>query len=62
MSIQDLTEQEWDELQRLRVAISSNITSMAVDEMERFSYLFARTLVGKGNRTCYDSGVQQEGK
>ena len=58
MTAEDLTQQEWDELQRLRLAISSSVTSVAVEEMERFSYLFSKTLVGKGDQVGYSVEVR----
>jgi hypothetical protein len=47
-----LTTLEWDEMQALRRAISDYPASVHPDEMQRFTELFARTLIGKGD-PCY---------
>jgi len=44
-----LSPEEWLELNVLRQAISENPATVAPDKQERFSALFARTLIGKGN-------------
>lgn len=53
----DLTLTEWDELQALRRAISDNPAAVHPSRMERFSELFARSLVGKGDSIVYDSNA-----
>jgi hypothetical protein len=55
---EDLCAMEWNELQALRRAISENPASVHPAKMERFSELFARTLVGKGDVITYNSGVE----
>lgn len=50
----NLTACEWRELQALRRAISDNPAAVHPAKMERFSELFARTLVGKGDLMVYN--------
>jgi hypothetical protein len=42
-----LNDDEWDELQALRVAIKDNPAAVHYDKMERFADLMVRTLQGK---------------
>jgi hypothetical protein len=51
----ELTPREWNELQVLRRAITDNPAAIHTTKMERFSELFARSLVGKGDQMVYDS-------
>jgi hypothetical protein len=44
-----LSSQEWDELNALRKAISQNPASVVPEQQERFSALFTRSLIGKGD-------------
>lgn len=44
-----LSPEEWLELNVLRRAISESPSTVTPDKQERFSALFARTLIGKGN-------------
>jgi hypothetical protein len=44
-----LTTAEWEELNALRKAISQNPASVIPARQERFSALFARSLMGKGD-------------
>jgi hypothetical protein len=44
-----LSTKEWKELDALRKAISHSPATVAPSQQERFSALFARTLLGKGN-------------
>jgi hypothetical protein len=44
-----LSEDEWQELQALRRAISDNPASVAPWKQEQFSSLFTRSLLGKGD-------------
>jgi hypothetical protein len=44
-----LSSEEWNELQALREAISASPASVAPSQQERFTSLFARTLIGKGD-------------
>ncbi len=53
--LENLSAREWNELQALRRAISENPASVHPDRMERFSQLFARTLVGKGDQMVYNA-------
>jgi hypothetical protein len=52
--LENLSAWEWNELQALRRAISENPASVHPDRMERFTQLFARTLVGKGDPMPYN--------
>lgn len=45
-----LSSEEWKELNALRKAISEAPAAVVPEHQERFSALFARTLLGKGNR------------
>lgn len=45
----NLTVDEWDELNALRVAINTNPASVHPEKQERFTELFVRSLEGKGN-------------
>lgn len=45
----DLTTEEWNELNALRVAIHDNPASVHPEKQERFTELFVRSLEGKGN-------------
>jgi hypothetical protein len=44
-----LSSREWKELNALRKAISHNPASVVPEQQERFSALFIRSLIGKGN-------------
>jgi hypothetical protein len=44
-----LSEEEWNEVQALREAISEAPSTVAPSKMEKFTELFARSLQGKGN-------------
>jgi hypothetical protein len=45
----EVTDEEWIDMMRLYRQINCSLTTSTVDEMERFSDLFVRTLAGKGN-------------
>lgn len=45
-----LSKEEWKELNALRQAISESPATVVPEKQERFSALFARSLLGKGNR------------
>jgi hypothetical protein len=45
-----LSAEEWDELTALRKAISDSPAAVVPEKQERFSALFARSLLGKGNQ------------
>jgi hypothetical protein len=45
----NLTEEEWNELNALRVAINTNPASVHPEKQERFTELFVRSLEGKGD-------------
>ena len=45
-----LTAPEKEELNALRLAISHNPAAIVTKEQERFTALFARSLIGKGDR------------
>lgn len=45
-----LTETEKEELNALRLAISHNPAAIATRDQERFTALFTRSLIGKGDR------------
>jgi hypothetical protein len=49
-----LSIEEWEELQALREAISNAPSSVVPWKMERFSFLFARSLQGKGDTLLQD--------
>lgn len=44
-----LTEEDWDELNSLRNAITDNPASMATHKMEKFTELLVKSLYGKGD-------------
>lgn len=44
-----LTDEEWNELQALREAISYNPATVHPLKMEKFTELFSRSLRGKGH-------------
>jgi hypothetical protein len=44
-----LSSREWHELNALRKAISQNPASVVPEQQERFSALFTRSLIGKGD-------------
>jgi hypothetical protein len=44
-----LSPAEWQELDALRRAISDNPASVVPSQQERFTALFARSLLGKGD-------------
>jgi len=45
----NLTQEEWDELNVLRLAINDNPASVHPEKQERFTELFVRSLEGKGD-------------
>jgi hypothetical protein len=45
----DLSTEEWAEAKALLAAISDNPATVVPSKMERFSFLFARSLQGKGD-------------
>lgn len=45
-----LSSAEWQELDALRKAISHNPASVIPSQQERFTALFTRSLMGKGDR------------
>ena len=45
----NLTEEEWYELDALRIAINTNPASVHPEKQERFTELFVRSLEGKGD-------------
>ncbi len=45
-----LSETEWKELNALRQAISDNPSAVVPEKQERFVALFARSLLGKGDK------------
>lgn len=45
----NLTTEEWDELNALRIAINTNPASVHPEKQERFTELFVRSLEGKGD-------------
>jgi len=49
-----LSPEEWNELNVLRLAISDNPAAVAPHKQERFSALFARSLLGKGDTMIYN--------
>jgi hypothetical protein len=44
-----LSKEEWKEMKHLLSAISFSPSSVAPQKLERFSSLFARSLIGKGD-------------
>jgi len=48
-SIEDLTTEEWDELNVLREAINYNPHTVSYQKMEKFTELLVRSLQGKGD-------------
>lgn len=44
-----LTEEDWDELNSLRNAITDNPASIATQKMEKFTELLVKSLYGKGD-------------
>jgi len=46
----DLTPVEWRRLNHLRVEISRNLAAIVPEQQEEFAELFARSLLGKGDR------------
>lgn len=49
-----LSQEEWDELDSLRRAISDNPATVVPSKQERFSSLFARSLLGKGDTMSHN--------
>ena len=45
----NLTTEEWEELNVLRLAINDNPASVHPEKQERFTELFVRSLEGKGD-------------
>jgi len=48
-SIEDLTTEEWEELNALREAINYNPHTVSYQKMEKFTELLVRSLQGKGD-------------
>lgn len=48
-SIEDLTIEEWEELNALREAINYNPHTVSYQKMEKFTELLVRSLQGKGD-------------
>jgi hypothetical protein len=48
-SIEDLTTEEWNELNALREAINYNPHTVSYQKMEKFTELLVRSLQGKGD-------------
>jgi hypothetical protein len=48
-SIEDLTTEEWNELNALREAINYNPHTVSYQKMEKFTELLVRSLYGKGD-------------
>lgn len=46
---QDLSDNEWQELCKLKAAIDEAPATVVASQMERFTELFVRTLHGKGD-------------
>ena len=44
-----ITQEEDLEMKKLFKQIKTNFTTCSVDELERFTDLFAKTLIGKGD-------------
>jgi hypothetical protein len=53
-----LSIDEWEELQALREAITDAPSSVVPWKMERFSYLFARSLQGKADLPMDESLIR----
>lgn len=47
----NVTKEETKELLDLFEQVGSSLTSTSIEELERFSDLFAKSLLGKGDRT-----------
>jgi len=45
-----LSDREWKELNKLREAISDSPSTVVPEQQERFAALFARSLLGKGDK------------
>jgi hypothetical protein len=52
-SIEELTKDEWKELNALREAINYNPHTVSPEKMEKFTELFVRSLKGKGDRPLH---------
>jgi hypothetical protein len=48
-----ITQQQWDEMNKLRIEISHNPAACTPKELERFSELFALSIAGKGDMPPY---------
>lgn len=48
-STEELTTEEWDELNALREAINYNPHTVSYQKMEKFTELLVRSLYGKGD-------------
>lgn len=48
-----LSIEEWEELDALRLAISEAPSTVVPEKQERFTALFARSLLGKGDIPLY---------
>lgn len=49
-----LTEDDWEKLKSLKIAISENPASVATHKMEQFTDLLVKSLYGKGNGVNFD--------
>lgn len=49
-----LSQEEWNELDALRRAISDNPAAVAPHKQEQFAALFARSLLGKGDTMTFN--------
>lgn len=49
---EQLTKEEWDELDALRKAINYDPYTVSPKKMEKFSELLVRSLLGKGDPTA----------
>lgn len=45
-----LNDKEWQELNALRLAISDNPAAVVPSQQERFTFLFAQSIKGKGDK------------
>jgi hypothetical protein len=52
-----LNDRDWQELEKLRKNITSNISLTNTNDMEKFTHLLVRSLEGKGN---YPHNSKQE--
>jgi len=52
-----LTDQEWLEMAELKKQIESDFTTRRTEELERFSELFSRSILGKGD--CRNHNIEK---